>query len=481
MTPTNTTSHRKNLNEQRRVVAATTIGTAIEWYDYFLYASVAALVFREIMFGPMDPGLATILSFLTVGISFLFRPLGAFLAGHFSDKIGRRKVLMVTLTAMGGSTTLIGILPTFESVGVWAPILLIALRIVQGLSAGGEWGSAVLMAVEHAPRGKRGLFGAGPQVGVPMGLLLSSGILVVLNAIAPGDAFMVWGWRVGFLLSILLVLIGFFIRHGVEESPVFEEMLNRAEEETATKRSPIVVLFTKLPLVVFFGAVLFAANGTVGYMTTGGYIQNYTTASNGLALERGPVLMAVTASAVTWMIFTICAGWISDKIGRKNTFIFGFSIQAIGAAALFPLVNTGNIWLIFIALAFLTVGLGFTYGQVSATFAEIYPTSVRGSGASITYALGSVLGGAFSPMIAAALYNATGTSFAISGYLVTASLVGLVVALILQNRTDIPLAAEYEPVQSSGHFVWQPSWRVALTQFDAEETRTADVSAPTVV
>ena len=228
--------------ERRRVVAATTIGTAIEWYDYFLYAAVAGLVFNKLMFGPLEGGLATIISFLTVGLSFLFRPIGAFLAGHFADRLGRRVVLMVTLFAMGGATTLIGVLPTFDSAGVWAPILLIFLRIIQGISAGGEWGSAVLMAVEHAPVDKRGLYGAGPQVGVPAGLLLSSGVLSIMNTIAPGDAFMAWGWRVPFLLSFVLVLVGYLIRMGVDESPVFEEIAERQEEETP---HPFAVLFKK--------------------------------------------------------------------------------------------------------------------------------------------------------------------------------------------------------------------------------------------
>lgn len=228
--------------ERRRVVAATTIGTAIEWYDYFLYAAVAGLVFNHLMFGPLEGGLATIISFLTVGLSFLFRPVGAFLAGHFADRFGRRVVLMVTLIAMGGATTLIGVLPTYETAGIWAPILLITLRIIQGISAGGEWGSAVLMAVEHAPTDKRGLYGAGPQIGVPAGLLLSSGVLSIMNTIAPGDAFMDWGWRVPFLLSFALVLVGYLIRMGVDESPVFAEIAEREEEEAT---NPIGTLFKK--------------------------------------------------------------------------------------------------------------------------------------------------------------------------------------------------------------------------------------------
>lgn len=440
--------------ERRSVVAATTIGTAIEWYDYFLYAAVAGLVFNHLMFGPLEGGLATIISFLTVGLSFLFRPVGAFLAGHFADRFGRRVVLMVTLIAMGGATTLIGVLPTYETAGIWAPILLITLRIIQGISAGGEWGSAVLMAVEHAPTDKRGLYGAGPQIGVPAGLLLSSGVLSIMNTIAPGDAFMDWGWRVPFLLSFALVLVGYLIRMGVDESPVFAEIAEREEEEAT---NPIGTLFKKFTPLVLVAALVFAGNGTVGYMTTGGYIQRYATDPEGpVALDRGDVLNAVTVSAFSWALTTLFAGFISDYIGRRNTYLLGFILQGIGAAALFPLVNTGSLGLLYGALLFLTVGLGLTYGAQSAMYAELFPASIRATGVSITYALGSVLGGAFAPMIAAALVEATGTTFAVSGYLVSASIVGFICTFILRERKGIALGAEHEAEQSQGHFIFSP-------------------------
>ncbi|MGX4761425.1 MFS transporter [Corynebacterium minutissimum] len=440
--------------ERRRVVAATTIGTAIEWYDYFLYAAVAGLVFNHLMFGPLEGGLATIISFLTVGLSFLFRPVGAFLAGHFADRLGRRVVLMVTLFAMGGATTLIGLLPTYETAGVWAPVLLILLRIVQGISAGGEWGSAVLMAVEHAPDNKRGLYGAGPQVGVPAGLLLSSGVLSIMNTIAPGDAFMAWGWRVPFLISIILVLVGYLIRMGVDESPVFEEIAQREEEEAT---NPIGTLFKKFTPLVFVAALVFAGNGTVGYMTTGGYIQRYATDPEGpVALARGDVLNAVTLSAASWALTTLFAGFISDFIGRRNTYLIGFVLQTIGAAALFPLVNTGSLGMLYAALLFLTIGLGLTYGAQSAMYAELFPASIRATGVSVTYAIGLVLGGAFAPMIAASLVEATGTTFAVSGYLVTASLIGLVCTFLLRERKGIALGPEHEAEQSRGHFIFSP-------------------------
>ncbi|MFW8574662.1 MFS transporter [Corynebacterium propinquum] len=447
-----TTAPTISAKERRRVIAATTIGTAIEWYDYFLYAAVAGLVFNQLMFGPLEGGLATIISFASVGLSFLFRPLGAILAGHFGDKLGRRTVLMVTLFAMGGATTLIGLLPTYDTWGIWAPILLITLRIIQGISAGGEWGSAVLLAVEHAPNNKRGVYGAGPQVGVPMGLLMSSGVLSIMNTIAPGDAFLEWGWRIPFLFSIVLVVIGYAVRMGVDESPVFREISERKDAEAP---NPIGILFKRYLPLVFTAALVFAGNGAVGYMTTGGYIQNYTTNPEGpIGLARGDVLNAVTLSAVTWLFSTLFAGWVSDHIGRRMTYLIGFVLQGIGAAALFPLVNTGSLGMLYLALIGLTVGLGLTYGPQSALYAELFPASIRASGVSITYAIGSIFGGAFAPMIAAALLEATGTTFAISVYLVGMSTVGFVCTFLLRERKGIPLGPEQEAQQMAGHFTF---------------------------
>ena len=430
--------------DDRRVVAAATIGTAIEWYDFFLYAAVAGLVFNKVMFGDLDPGLATIVSFLSVGLSFLFRPLGAVLAGHFSDVLGRRVVLMVTLLAMGGATTLIGLVPTYETIGIAAPLLLILFRIIQGISAGGEWGSAVLLAVEHAPVEKRGLFGAGPQAGAPAGLLLSSGMLALMSMIAPGDAFIEWGWRIPFLLSIGLMILGFWIRSGVDESPVFTEMAQIAEQKRA---NPLGELLRNYFPVVFVGALVFAGNGVVGYMIAGGYVQSL--AVNDLGMDRGAVLWAVTGAAVTWLISGVLAGGISDRIGRRNTYLVGFLIQAVAAAALFPLVQNGLLWP---AMLLLGVGLGVTYGQQAALYAELFPASVRGSGASITYALGSILGGAFAPTIAAAVVQATGSTVGVTAYLLVATFIGLLAAASLRDRTGIPLGPEHEAEQAERHF-----------------------------
>lgn len=440
-TPTGTISTTK---DRRRVVFATVVGTTVEWYDFFLYASAAGLVFGQLFFAPAGPGIAQILAFLTVGLSFLFRPLGAFLAGHLGDKYGRRVVLMLTLIMMGASTTLIGVLPTYEVIGVAAPVLLILLRVLQGISAGGEWGGAVLMAVEHAPKTKRSLFGASPQLGVPLGLLLASGMLGLMALIAPGDAFFAWGWRVPFLLSFVLILVGYYVRKKVEESPVFVELAERKEQT----RMPIVQLFRKHSLLVIIAAFVFAGNNAVGYMTTGGYIQRYATNPDGpLGLATADVLGAVTLSAVTWLIFTWLGGWLGDKIGRRNTYIIGWISMIVAIVALFPLVNSGSIVLLTVGLMLLTVGLGLTYGPQAALYAELFPASIRFSGVSIAYALGAILGGAFAPTIATALVEQTGTTVSVTVYLAIMAVLGLVATLLLRDRSGIPLGPDHEAEQ----------------------------------
>lgn len=434
----------------RKVAFATIIGTTIEWYDFFIYAAAAGLVFTQLFFAPAGHTLGTLLAFATVGLSFFFRPLGAFLAGHFGDKLGRRAILVVTLICMGLSTALIGLLPTYDSIGLWAPILLLLLRIIQGLSAGGEWGGAVLMAVEHAPVHKRGRFGSFPQIGVPLGLLLASGMFALMSGvIAPGDAFLEWGWRVPFLFSIVLLFVGHWMRKAVEESPVFEEIKERG---TASK-TPVMDLFKNHFWLVITAALVFAGNSAIGYMTTGGFIQNYTTNPDGpLALPRTPILISVTVSAAVWLLFTWISGGLSDKIGRRNTYIIGFIVQLFGVLALFPLVNMGTIWSVSFGLCFLSIGIGMTYGAQAAFYSELFPASIRFSGVSISYAIGAILGGAFSPLIASWLISITGSTAAVAFYLAAMTLIGLGATLILRDRSGIPLGPEYEDLQNESAF-----------------------------
>ncbi|WP_251453323.1 MFS transporter [Microbacterium sp. Marseille-Q6648] len=441
-TPTGTIAASK---DQRRVVFATVVGTTVEWYDFFIYSSAAGLVFGQLFFAPAGEGFAQILAFLTVGLSFLFRPLGAFLAGHLGDRYGRRIVLMLTLILMGVATTLVGLLPTYAAIGIAAPILLIVLRILQGISAGGEWGGAVLMAVEHAPNAKRGLFGASPQIGVPLGLLLASGVMGLMALLAPGEAFLEWGWRVPFLLSVVLILVGYYVRRRVEESPVFAELSERKEKT----RMPIVQLFRRHALLVVVAALVFAGNNAVGYMTTGGYIQRYATDPNGsLGFATADVLGAVTLSAVSWLVFTWVAGWLSDRIGRRTTYLIGWGLQLVGVFLLFPLVNSGSIGMLTVGLVILTVGLGFTYGPQAALYTELFPASIRFSGVSISYAIGAILGGAFAPTIAQALVQATGSTDAVTWYLAGMTVLGLIGTLLLRDRSGIPLGPDHEAEQA---------------------------------
>ncbi len=452
ITGTSSAQSHKMSESDRKVAFATIIGTTVEWYDFFLYAAVAGLVFKSLFFSPAGSSLGTLLAFATVGISFLFRPLGAFLAGYYGDKYGRRAVLVLTLVVMGASTALIGLLPTYESIGVWAPILLLFLRIMQGLSAGGEWGGAVLMAVEHAPAHKRGRFGSFPQIGVPLGLLLASGVLALMSGvIAPDEAFMEWGWRIPFLFSIVLLFLGHWLRKSVEESPVFKEI----KERKSASQTPLKDLFKNHGALVIVAALVFAGNSAIGYMTTGGFIQNYTTDPEGpLAMSRTPILLIVTFSAAVWLLFTWISGGLSDKIGRRQTYIYGWIIQLMGVILLFPLVNMGELWSVALALCFLSIGIGMTYGAQSAFYSELFPASIRFSGVSISYALGAILGGAFSPLIASWLVRTTGSTSSIAIYLSVMTLIGFVATILLKDRTGIPLGPDHEEEQSKSPFTF---------------------------
>lgn len=427
--------------ERRKVVAATIVGTTVEWYDFFIYALAASTVFQQLFFAPAGD-LSLLLSLLTIGLSFLFRPLGAFLTGHFGDKIGRRPMLVITLLGMGLATTLIGLLPTYDVAGGFAIAALITLRIVQGMSAGGEWGGAALMAVEHARTGKRGLFGSMPQLGVPLGLILASGMLALMRAIAPGDAFFAWGWRIPFLVSVVLIVVGFVVRRTVQESPVFEEIAEAREQESA----PIKEVFRKYGGLVLLAALTFAANNGIGYMTTGGFIQGMASRppeDGGLGFDPVGVQLAVLGASVVWFCSTLFAGWLSDRIGRRPTFFISWVILALALFPLFPLVESG-VFGVFLGCSLLALGLGFSYGPQSAWYAETFPASVRFSGVSIGYAIGAIVGGAFAPTIAQALVQGFNTTWAVVAYLLLLVVVSAIATGLLRDRSGIPLDIAFE-------------------------------------
>ncbi|MFJ5108680.1 MULTISPECIES: MFS transporter [unclassified Glutamicibacter] len=437
---------------QRRVAFATVIGTTVEWYDFFIYATAAGLVFSQLFFEPAGQEIALLISFASVGLSFLFRPLGAFLAGHFGDKIGRRAMLVLTLALMGAATTLIGVLPTYETAGIWAPIMLLLLRILQGISAGGEWGGAVLMAVEHASDGHRGRAGSYPQVGVPLGMLLASGTMALMTGvISPGDAFLEWGWRVPFLVSIILIAVGYFVRRSVDESPVFEEI----SENKAQTAVPILVLFKKHWPLVLIAALVFAGNNAAGYMTTGGFFQAYTTNPDGpVGLERTDVLVAVAFGAAVWLVMTLVAGLLADKIGRKRTYQIGFITLAASLFPVFALVNSGSLGLLYLAFGLFSIGLGLTYGPQAALYSELFPASVRFSGVSISYAIGAIVGGAFAPTIAQALVQATGGTTAVAIYLLIVVAISFTAVSLIRDRAGIDLSFRNQAEQEVGALVF---------------------------
>ncbi|WP_406690015.1 MFS transporter [Saccharopolyspora sp. ID03-671] len=422
--------------DERRLLASTLVGTTIEWYDFFIYAQAASLVFAPHFFAPLSqdaPGVASLLSLATIGISFLFRPLGAVIAGRFGDRLGRKAMLVMTLIMMGSATALIGLLPTYAQIGVGAPILLIVLRVVQGFSAGGEWGGAALMAVEHAPRGKRGYFGAYPQTGVPLGLILATGVLWVISSSTSEEQFNSWGWRIPFLLSVVLIVFGYLVRRLVEESPVFQEMLERKAHSSA----PLSELFRTNTRNVVLSALIFVANNAAGYLVIAYFLSYGKT----LGLARPTVLLATIVGAVGWLVFTIYAGALSDRIGRVRTFQIGYAAVFAWMLPMFLMMETGSGVMFALAIVVLSFGIGLSYGPMSAMYAEMFPAKVRYSGVSIGYAFGAILGGAFAPTIAEALTQATGSAYAVGAYIMVLSVISLLAATAVREPRDTDLSA----------------------------------------
>ncbi|MEF3119837.1 MFS transporter [Kocuria flava] len=430
-------------HEERKVLAGTLVGTTIEWYDFFIYAQAAAFVLAPLFFEPLaqeNAGLAQVVAWASLGISFLFRPLGAVVAGHLGDKHGRKLVLVLTLVGMGAATMLIGLLPTYATIGVWAPILLILLRVIQGFSAGGEWGGAALMSVEHAPRHKRGLFGAYPQIGVPLGMLLATGFMFAITSLVSPEDFQAWGWRIPFLSSVVLIVVGYLIRKTVDESPVFKEMQLRKKESSA----PLGQLFKHNSKEVTLAALIFAANNAAGYLVIA-FFASYGAKS--LGMDRSATLIASLIGGVGWLVFTMIGGWMSDTVGRVRTFQIGYGIIILWAIPMWFLLDTASLPLFALAIVVLTIGLGPSYGPQSALYAEMFPARVRYSGVSIGYAFGSIIGGAFAPMIAQLLLNETGMSWTIGVYIAALALVSFIAVSMVPKSlqgTDLHVEEVHE-------------------------------------
>ncbi|MEV0172237.1 MFS transporter [Streptomyces sp. NPDC050803] len=435
----------------KRIVAASLIGTTIEWYDFFLYGSAAALVFNKLFFPNSDPLVGTLLSFLTYAVGFAARPLGALVFGHYGDRLGRKKLLVLSLLLMGGATFAIGLLPTHATIGTAAPVLLTVLRLVQGFALGGEWGGAVLLVSEHGDARRRGFWASWPQTGAPAGQLLATGVLSLLTAVLSESAFNSWGWRIPFLLSGVLVIVGLWIRLSVDESPVFKQALAQAEARksdaaAATEKIPLVSVLRHhwRDVLVAMGARM-AEN--ISYYVITAFILVY--AVSAADVSKQTALNAVLiASAIH---FAVIPGWgaLSDRVGRRPVYLLGAAGVGLWMFPFFALIDTGSFGNLVLAV---TVGLvlhGAMYAPQAAFFSEMFATRMRYSGASIGAQFASVAAGAPAPLIATALLNSHGNSTWISIYVIAAAVVTLIavgVAKETRNRdlSDIESLPEDE-------------------------------------
>ncbi|MDP9397800.1 MAG: MHS family MFS transporter [Actinomycetota bacterium] len=425
-----------------KVAGASLVGTTVEWYDFFLYGSAAALVFNRLFFPSFDPLVGTLLAFATYAVGFVARPLGGIVFGHYGDKIGRKSMLVITLMLMGVATFLIGLLPTYGTIGVWAPILLIVLRLVQGFALGGEWGGAVLMVAEHGGPEKRGFWASIPQAGVPLGNLLAVAVLAALSAVQTDEQFLSWGWRIPFLLSAVLVLIGLYIRLAVEESPVFKAAREQAAAAAATAevapKLPVVQVFRdyKREILVAMGA-RFVENASYYVFTA--FILTYVTQQ--LQLPRGQALNAVLLASIVHFFWIPIAGALSDRLGRRPLYLIGAAGVGIWGFVFFNLLETRSFTVMVFAVTVALIFHGTMYGPQASFFSELFGTGVRYSGASIGYQLASIFAGSLSPIIAVALLARYRTWVPIAIYLVGGAIITIIAVLVAKETAHTDLTA----------------------------------------
>ena len=420
----------------KKVAAASLIGTTIEWYDFFIFGTAAALVFPALFFPEQDPVTGTLLSFATFGVGFFARPVGGAVFGHFGDRIGRKSMLITTLTMMGLATFAIGIMPTYAQIGVMAPVLLVVLRFIQGLGVGGEWGGAVLMAVEHAPPGKRGFYGSWPQMGVPAGLILSNGAFLLL-ALMSDEAFNAWGWRIPFVASIVLVAVGLVIRLKIMESPGFAKI--KAEKTEA--QVPIVEVFKHHAKPVFLAAGAFIIINSYFYILVS-YIISYATAP-AIGMSRGGVIGVLLFSSLVTFFTIPFWGALSDKVGRRNLYLIGTAGMGVSAFAVFAAVDAGSLVLFAVAHTIALAGfLAMGYGPMASMYAELFSTRLRYSGASLGYQGGAIFGGALGPIVSVYLFDVTGTSTSIAIYVFAMAVISFVCMYALTDTRDSDIDAD---------------------------------------
>jgi metabolite-proton symporter len=415
---------------RRRAVVASTIGTTIEWYDFFLYNTAAALVFPALFFPGDDEFAGVLAAFGTQFVGFAARPIGAAIFGHFGDRVGRKTTLISTLLLMGVGTFVIGVLPSHASIGIAAPILLVVMRIAQGLGVGGEWGGSVLMAMEWGTSNRRGFFTSWPQLGVPLGLLLSTALVGVMNSAAGKDGFLSWGWRVPFLLSVILIGVGLYVRLRVLESPDFE----RVKAQRAVVRRPALEVFRTNWRDILLSAFVRMSEQAPFYLFIT-FVLTYTTRT--LKLPRGEVLNYTLIAAAIGLVSVPLFGYLSDRIGRRLMYGIGVVLTGLFAFPYFLLMDTKVGLLVALAIVLSLVFHDMQYGPQAALISETFGANLRYSGAGIGYQLASVIAGGPAPLIAAYILNATGSSAGISWYIVGCAVVSLIALVLMPNRETI--------------------------------------------
>jgi len=406
------------------VALASAVGTTVEWYDFFIYGTAAATVFGPQFFPQVSEVAGTLAAFATFGIGFIARPLGGVVMGHYGDRIGRKGMLVWALLLMGGATMGIGLLPTYATIGAWAPVLLVTLRFVQGFALGGEWSGAVLMSVEHAPEGRRGVFGSIVAFGLPAGIILSNLVFLVASTAVPAAEFTAWAWRIPFVASGLLVAVGLWVRLGIAESPVFAQ----AVATHGARRMPVVDVLRSCGGTVLLAAGTYLAISSLGYIVLV-YFITYATRQLGLMLPVTLTLVMI-AAAVCAPSLVLAAHW-SDRVGRKRLMRWGLGALVLWSLVFFPLLDTKSLPLIAVAVVGMLFVQGFYLGPQPAVMSELFPTALRYSGSSLAVTLASVCGGAVAPLVATYLFDLTKTSSLITVYMVAVSIVSWLCALAL--------------------------------------------------
>jgi MFS family permease len=424
----------------QKVALTALAGTSIEWYDFFLYGAAAALIFPTAFFGEATPSTALILSLLTFAAGFIARPIGGIIFGHYGDRVGRKKTLVMALILMGVSSTLIGLLPTYAMIGITAPILLTSLRFAQGLAIGGQWGGAMLLVTESAPSDQRGYYGAFAQAGAPVGVILANLAFITTSALVSEESFYSWGWRIPFLASAILIGISMYIQLNLEDTKAFKELQalresQQDDNEEAIRRSPILEAIQKYPKRIALAAGAFISSQVTFYILIA-FLLAYGVAS--ADITRDDMLAAVLIASAIMVPVQFMFSSYSDRHGRKGVFMAGAILTGLWAFAIFPLVDTGNFWLIVLAITGGLIFVSMMYGPQAAFFTELFSTEVRYSGATLGYQFGAILGGAFAPTIAALLWKDYGI-FWVSVYIAFASLLTLlsVMALTETYQTDL--------------------------------------------